>query len=44
MRWQLFLGLVAWLGFAARATTAAMLHFDDALVALDDDAPALQAA
>jgi hypothetical protein len=37
MRWQLLFGVVASLGFAARATAGAMLLFDDALVALDDD-------
>jgi hypothetical protein len=44
MRWQLLLGVVASLGFAARATTEAMLRFDDALIALDDDTYTLMQA
>ena len=37
MRWQVLLGMMASLGFVARAATGALERFDDALVALDDD-------
>jgi hypothetical protein len=44
MRWQVFFGMVASLGFVARATTDALQRFDDALVALDDDLSTLSPA